>query len=290
LGLCSIQASSSFSSGDGADAKRAEKVSCWSVCSTASDAAVERSQAAGETDKQAEPQQGEQGEDGWARVRGCRCADGEALVLELACGFGAAFAEDRDSFSAVGQIPRRVALFRAASITHQGPRAVFVCRAGAVSRPIRARGILASRPAVAAGLAAARFAAGLTFFASGAGFFASGAGFFASGAGFFASGAAFFASGAAFFASGAAFFATWIAVLATWIAVLASWIAFLVSLGRLLSFFGRLLRLFYRLLRLFDRLLHVGEWRRGELRNRGRAGRRKSDCKEKKEDPKPHPR
>jgi hypothetical protein len=45
--------------GGWADAERPEKVSRWSVCSAASDAAVQRSQAAGETDKQAEPHQGE---------------------------------------------------------------------------------------------------------------------------------------------------------------------------------------------------------------------------------------
>ena len=49
------------------------------------EATVKRSQAAGKTDKQAERHQGEQGEDGWARVRGS--GDGEALVRQSACRF-----------------------------------------------------------------------------------------------------------------------------------------------------------------------------------------------------------
>jgi hypothetical protein len=223
---------------------------------------VKRSQAAGETDKQAEHHQGEQGEDGWIRVRGCRCAEGVGLGLELACRVGAC-GEDRVSFSAEGEGLRQVAPFyRAASITHRVTRAAFVRRAGAVGRPIRARGILASRPAVAARFAAARFPAGSTFFLVSA-FFASWAAFFA------VSWAAFFAvSWAAFFAvSWAAFFAV-------------SWAAFFASLARLVLF-GRLF--------VFGRLLNVGEWRRGELRNGGLAGRRKSECKEGKEDREPHP-
>ena len=123
---------------------------------------MKRSQSAGETDKQTEHHQGEQGEDGWARIRGS--AGNEAFALELAYRFGVGRIADRLSFSAVGEGARRVALFRTASVTHQGTQAVFVSRTGAVGRPIQACWIIASW--------AVFFTVGVALFAFGAALFA----------------------------------------------------------------------------------------------------------------------
>ena len=84
------------------------------MCLPASDAAVKRSQAAAETDKQEEPHQSKQRENERARVRGC--VGRKAIVPERACQFGVG-AEDLVSFYAVVKGARRVALFRTTRLT-----------------------------------------------------------------------------------------------------------------------------------------------------------------------------